>query len=120
MADGVMTYGEAMKVLKSRGTAQNVKVYKRPGAGDNLYGVSFTDLRKLAKRIKIYHSLALELWDSGNTDARILATMIADPLQLKPSTVNKWIKDVHYYVLSDQLAELALSRAEYSKSGQTG
>jgi 3-methyladenine DNA glycosylase AlkD len=106
VAERVVTSREVLKELKSKGTAQNVKVYKRHGAGDNLYGVSFADLRKLAKRIKKDHALALELWDSGNMDARILATMIADPSQLKPATVSDWIRDVDYYVLSDQLAEL--------------
>jgi 3-methyladenine DNA glycosylase AlkD len=106
VVETVMTSREALKELKSKGTAQNVKIYRRHGAVGNIYGVSFTDLRKLAKRIKKDHALALKLWDSGNMDARILATMIADPSQLKPSTVNDWIRDVDYYVLSDQLAEL--------------
>ena len=118
MAERVITSRETLKELKSKGTAQNIKVYKRHGAGNDLYGVSFSDLRKLARRIQKDHTLALELWDSGNMDARILATMIADPSQLKPSTVNSWIGDVHYYVLSDQLAKLisespmALSKME--------
>ena len=106
MAEAVMTSREALKELKSKGTAQNVKVYRRHGAGDNIYGVSFADLRKMAKRISKDHALALQLLDSGNVDARLLATMFADPSQLKSSTVNSWMSDVDYYVLSDQLAEL--------------
>lgn len=106
VAAKLITYAEVMKELRAKGTAQNVKVYSRHGAGENLYGVSFADLRKLARRIGKDHDLALRLWDSGSEDARILATMIADPQDLKTSTVNKWIKGVHYYVLSDQLAEL--------------
>jgi len=101
-----MNYREVMRELKSRGTAQNRKVYAKHGAGDKLYGVSFADLRKLQKRIKVDHALALELWDSGNMDARTLATMIADTDELKPSTANAWMKEIDYYVLSDQLAEL--------------
>ena len=74
-----MTYLEVMKELKALGTAQNRKVYKRHGAGENLYGVSFADLDKLQKKIKIDHELAEKLWASGNTDAQSLATMIIDP-----------------------------------------
>jgi 3-methyladenine DNA glycosylase AlkD len=106
MAGKVTTYAEVMKELRAKGAAQKVKVYGKHGAGDDLYGASFADLRKLAKRIGKDHDLALHLWDSGNVDARILATMVADPRELKSSTVNKWLEDVHYYVLSDQLAEL--------------
>ena len=106
MADRVVTCREVIKELRSKGTAQNAKIYRRHGAGDDVYGVSFAELRKMAKRIGKDHVLALELWDNGNADARILATMIADPEELEPSTVNEWIRDVDYYVLSDQLAEL--------------
>ncbi|MBN2027642.1 MAG: DNA alkylation repair protein [Actinobacteria bacterium] len=106
MAGKVITYAEVMKEMRAKGTAQNVKVYRRHGAEGDLFGLSFASLRKLGKRIGKDCELALRLWDSGNDDARILATMIADPRELKPSTVDKWIKDVHYYVLSDQLAEL--------------
>jgi len=106
MPGATVTYTEVMKELRAKGTAQNVKVYRRHGAGEDLYGVSFASLRGLAKRVGTDHDLALQLWDSGNVDARILAEMIADPQEIKPSTVNRWINDIHYYVLSDQLAEL--------------
>jgi len=36
-----MTYREIMKELEALGTAQNRKVYRRHGAGENLFGVSF-------------------------------------------------------------------------------
>jgi 3-methyladenine DNA glycosylase AlkD len=106
VAEKVMTCSEVMKELRYRGTAQNVKIYRRHGARGSLYGVSFADLRKLAKHLDNDHELALKLWDSGNIDARLLATMVADPEKLTPSTVNKWMKDVDYYVLSDELARL--------------
>jgi 3-methyladenine DNA glycosylase AlkD len=109
-----MTYREVMRELKSRGTAQNRKVYKRHGAGDKLYGVSFADLRKLQKKIKTDHALALKLWDSGNMDAQVLATMVADPDELKSSTANAWMKEIDYYVLSDQLAEL-VAKAPFAR-----
>jgi 3-methyladenine DNA glycosylase AlkD len=103
---GVVTYTEVMKELSYRGSAQNVKVYRRHGANGDLFGVSFKDLRKLAKHIGKDHDLTLELWESGNIDAQLLAAMAADPEKLTSSTVNKWIEDVDYYVISDELAEL--------------
>ncbi len=36
-------------------------------------GVSYANLEKLKKRIKMDHELAAHLWDTGNHDARILA-----------------------------------------------
>lgn len=106
MAVQTATANEMMKELMIWASAQNVKVYRKHGAGGDLYGVSFADLRRLARRIKTDHVLALELWESGNDDARLLAAMIADPEELTPATVDNWIEDVDYYVLCDELAEL--------------
>ncbi|MEW6554425.1 MAG: DNA alkylation repair protein [Actinomycetota bacterium] len=106
MAVQTATAREMMKELMVWTSPQNVKVYRRHGAGDDLFGVSFADLRKLARRIRTDHVLALELWESGNVDARLLAAMIADPGELTPATLDSWIDDVDYYAISDELAEL--------------
>ncbi len=42
-----MTLDESMRQLERLGTAQNRKIYKRHGSGENVYGVSFADLGKL-------------------------------------------------------------------------
>lgn len=101
-----MTYTEVMAVLKKAGTAQNIKIYRRHGAKGDLFGVSFTELNKLKKKIKVDHELAVQLWESGNVDARTLATMIADPNQLTPAVADRWVKDIDYYLLGDLFAGL--------------
>jgi|GEM_PF-2575689 hypothetical protein len=63
-----MTFKQTMATLKKMGTAQNVKIYKRHGAGDNLFGVSFANLKLLKKQIKTDHKLAEKLWRTGNSD----------------------------------------------------
>ncbi len=99
-----MTYKQTMAALKKMGTTQNVKVYKRHGAGANVFGVSFANLKTLAKKIKMDHELALQLWDSGNVDARTLATMVADPSAMNGALAQRWVKDVDYYLLADCVA----------------
>ena len=37
-----MNLNSALRELKRHGTAQNRKVYRRHGVGENMYGVSFT------------------------------------------------------------------------------
>jgi 3-methyladenine DNA glycosylase AlkD len=96
-----MTYAEVMRLLEKLGTAQNRKVYKRHGAGEDLFGVSFANLARLKRRIKTDHSLAQELWVSGNADARTLATMIADPEQATDRMLDQWVRAIEYYVLAD-------------------
>jgi len=76
-----------------------------------MYGVKFGDMAKLVREIKQDHALALELWDSGNHDARVLATMIADPDQLTAKTFTAWIKEVDNHVTSYQVAGIAAKSA---------
>ena len=74
-----MKLAEVLGRLERMGTVQNRKIYRRHGAGEKLYGVSFANLGKLKKHIKTDHQLAQRLWASGNVDARTLATMVGDP-----------------------------------------
>lgn len=99
-----MTLTEVLSTLKQLGTAQNVKVYKRHGVREPLYGVSFANLGVLKKKIKVDHTLALQLWKSGNADARHLATMIADPAAFTEKDVDSWAKDLTNYTLCDLVA----------------
>lgn len=93
-----------MSQLESLGTEQNVKIYKRHGAGDNVFGVSFANLKKLKNKIGINHNLALQLWETGNSDARSLAMMVADPDEVTPSVATQWMKDVSYDLHSGEVA----------------
>jgi 3-methyladenine DNA glycosylase AlkD len=95
---------EVMAELEALGTEQNRKVYRRHGAGENQFGVSFANLRKVAKRLKPNNELAEALWATGNQDARILATLVADATTLDSGMLDAWANDVDYYVLADMLA----------------
>lgn len=94
-----------MNELESLGTAQNRKVYARYGVDENKFGVSYADLYKLQKKIKVDHDLAMQLWESGNHDARVLATLIADPLKTTDKLAESWMKEVSNYVLMEMLTK---------------
>ena len=93
--------------LEKLGKAQARKTYLRHGYAEPLYGVSFADLGALKKRIKTNHSLAEGLWKSGNADARILATMVADPTKLTEAQADRWAKEANFRTLRDYLGCLA-------------
>lgn len=106
-----MTLTQALQELEQLGTEQTKKTYRRHGAGEDLYGVKFGDLGKLKKKIKTDHPLAVELWESGNYDARNLATMIADPAQATEEMLEGWAGGLRNYALSDLLAGFAARTA---------
>jgi 3-methyladenine DNA glycosylase AlkD len=96
----------AMRRLEASGTAQNRKVYPRHGIKEPLFGVSYADLGTLQKEIKVDHDLARALWATGNHDARILATRVADPARITVAEADAWLRDVNNYVLMEALARL--------------
>jgi 3-methyladenine DNA glycosylase AlkD len=101
----MITEQDVLRELEALGTEQTRKIYRRHGIGDDLYGVSYANLGALRKRLKIDHVLALQLWASGNHDARVLATMIADPKQAGEQLLTAWADDLRNPVLTDALVE---------------
>lgn len=96
-----MDLATAIARLDAAGTEQNRKVYRRHGARDPLYGVSFAVLDKLAKDAGRDQSLADALWATGNYDARILACKVADPTVASEATLDAWLAEIDVYVLVD-------------------
>ena len=108
-----MTKNEVVARLKTAGTAQNRKVYRRHGVLGDKYGVSYAELGKFTKQIKTDHDLAVQLWDTGNHDARILATMIADPAKMKAALLDSWSRDLDSYPLTDAFVVL-VSKTDFA------
>jgi len=95
-----------MQTLESLGTEQNRKVYGRHGASSNVYGVSWANYGKLQKKLKTNQPLAEELWATGNFDARILATMIADASQCTSALLEEWVKQIDCNPVASAFAKL--------------
>jgi 3-methyladenine DNA glycosylase AlkD len=79
-----------------------------------MFGVSYAEFGKLQKRIKKDQALAEGLWATGNHDARILATMIADPATVSDATLEAWVSQVDSYPVSGALASNLVSRTPFA------
>jgi 3-methyladenine DNA glycosylase AlkD len=88
-----MTIAEALAELEALGNEKTRKQNIKAGAGDNQYGVKRGDLRKLAKKIKKDHSLAMSLWETENIDARFLATLVMEPVALAKTLSGRGLVD---------------------------
>lgn len=104
-----------MQALEDAGSEQNRKVYRRHGIGGAQFGVSYAALAKLAKKIKTDHELAQQLWKTGNHDARVLATMIADPEQATEAQLEAWREDLDQYVICDAFVRYFVSRTPVAR-----
>ena len=89
--------------LYSRANPKNVEGMARYGikSTNNVLGVSAKPLFALAKQIGTNQELALELWQTGVYEARLIAAFIADPMQLKKTTMNAWVKDFDNWAICD-------------------
>jgi len=88
-----MTVKETLAQLKSRSDDARRKHNATVGpdgtaAPENQFGVPMGDIRTLAKKIKSDHELALKLWDTGNMEAQLLATLIIKPKSLSADQVD--------------------------------
>jgi 3-methyladenine DNA glycosylase AlkD len=98
---------EILHELENLGSEQTRKTYRRHGVGDNQYGVSYAHLGALKKRLTPNHPLAEQLWATGNHDARILATMIADPARMDDAALDTWAAGLRNYVETDAFVNVA-------------
>src|SRR4029077_3564041 len=108
-----MTLEDALRQLKALGNAgvrtQNAKSGPwGSGAGDNQFGVSRGDVRKLANKIKTNHELALALWKTGNIDAQFLATLVIKVNLLSADEMERMVKSVTFVWVADWLHSYVL------------
>ncbi|MBN9523546.1 DUF1553 domain-containing protein, partial [bacterium] len=89
--------------------------------GDD-HGVNLTHLRELAKRLKTQHELALQLWATGNTVARLLATLVCKPKALSPAELDAMARDFtrNGFDLKFLYKSILLSRTYQRTSKPTG
>ena len=94
--------------LYSLRNAANVAGQRRFGIASKAeqLGIALPVLRDLARSHRRNHALALELWDSGIHDARILATLIENPPQITRRQMERWVRDADNWALTDALAFL--------------
>lgn len=115
---------EVLGRLKELGNERNREGMSRFGiTTDKAFGISVVVLRKIAKAYNKQHELALELWESGYHEARLMAIFIADPAKNNEALMESWIKDFNSWDICDQACmnlfdkhELAFQKAvEWSK-----
>src|SRR5688572_17375522 len=92
--------------LRSLHNEENIAGMRRFGIvahGEQL-GISVPQLRTMGRPYRRNHALALELWASGIHEARILATVIADPMKLTKPQMESWARECDNWAVTDAMA----------------
>jgi 3-methyladenine DNA glycosylase AlkD len=96
-----MTLKEVLKELEEFGEDQTKSTYKKHGAKEPVFGVKVADLKKILKKSKKNHELALALYDTGNSDAMYLAGLMAEEKRITRSQLEDWVNKAYWYYLSE-------------------
>lgn len=96
-----MTLKETLEQLEALIDERTRTHNMKKGVGKNQYGVKLGDIRKVAKKIKTNHVLALELWKTENFDAQMLAMLIIRPKELTSDELDAMVRSVRYERVAD-------------------
>ena len=103
---------EALNGLASEEDLRGMTRFGIPTGG--AMGVRVWDLRRLAKDIGRDHTLALALWDTGVHEARLLATMVADPREVDEDLIEVWVRDLDSWDITDQVCSNLFDRTPWA------
>ena len=88
-------------VLREVAALENPKVRAVNERHGDDHGVNLSQLRAIARRLKTQPELALELWATRDTAARLLATLVCRPKALTAAELGAMIRDIRAPKLLD-------------------
>lgn len=114
-----MTTKEIIKKLESLENPENIAGMKRFGiVAKKAFGVSAPVLKNLAKEIRKQsndrHALALELWETGIHEARVVAYLIDDAKQVSEKQMDSWAKDFDNWAICDGTCGHLFCKTEFA------
>ena len=121
------TVTEILQELEEAGDESTKRTLLRHGATEPIFGVKVQELKKIQKRLKRDHPLALALYATGNSDAMYLSALICDPAQFTKRDLQRWVKAARWSMIEGAVAwataesrfawELALEWIKSPKEG---
>lgn len=96
-----MTLHDAMAELERLGDPKMREFNTKRGAPENQFGLKMGDIRNVAKKIKSDHDLGLQLWETGNMEARLLAALVMKPQLLSEEQLERMVAGADYQQLAD-------------------
>jgi len=103
-----VTKGDVAAVLASLERAGSKKVREdmslRYGIiAPKAYGVPMAKIKLVAKSIGKNHEMAAALWNTGWYEARLLASLVAEPKRVTPAEMDRWARDFDNWAVCDTM-----------------
>jgi 3-methyladenine DNA glycosylase AlkD len=108
---------EILGELKAKASEKNRQGMARFGINvSTAFGTNVFVTRKIAKKYKKEHELALDLWKTNIHEARMLAGFIDDPKKVSVKQMESWVKDFNSWDLCDQVCSNLFDKTEFAWS----
>jgi len=106
------TVAEVMAELAALGDPRFREVNAKHGDD---HGVNLGELRAIAKRLKIQQDLALELWDTGDSAARLTAILICRPKLFGPEELDAMLREARTPKVHDWLVNYVVKKGPHAE-----
>ncbi|MEM7050732.1 MAG: DNA alkylation repair protein [Acidobacteriota bacterium] len=80
----------------------------------NYFGVALGAVKKYAKTLGKDHELALALWETGNHDARLLATFVEVAKAMDAEQADRWVGEAGFWDLSDKVCSVLVAKTKFA------
>lgn len=92
-----------LKEIRKRKNGELADNLKKGGLKYNIiWGVTYPELKEIAKGIKKDHLLALKLWNKDWRESKIIATLVEDPLLVTEEQMDYWTKNFENVEIAEQ------------------
>src|SRR5262245_19473856 len=97
-----MTATEVLQHLQSLANPDSAAGVARFGIrSKKVYGVSLPQLKRIARKAGKDHRLARELWSSGIYEARLVAFLVENPVDVRTRQMDRWAADFDNWAICD-------------------
>lgn len=104
-----------LRSLRSQRDIAGMRRFGIVSRGEQL-GVSVTRLRQLGRPHRRNHALALELWETGIHEARVLAAVIDDPRCVTRGQMERWVRACDNWGLTDAVCFGLFDRTPFAEA----
>ena len=113
-----MTYKQIIEKLKSSGDAEKVafKAKKFGIVSNNALGIYHKDLKALAKELPKNNDLAIQLFESGIYEARLLCSKMFQPKDLTEELLEHWVTTFENWEICDSFCMGLFAKSKFAVS----
>lgn len=110
MASGSATQATVSDVMAELAALEEPRIRAVNERHGDDHGVNLTRLRAVAKRLRTQHDLAAQLWETGDTAARLVAILISRPKAYTAAELDAMLRDARVPKVHDWLVSYVVKK----------